>query len=77
VTIAETAFEGVQRVEVLVEQDVEARLTPVKFRLVRWFPTVLELPESAAGSPANGAGGQTGAASGGSASGGGTGGATL
>jgi prepilin-type N-terminal cleavage/methylation domain-containing protein len=77
VTIADTAFAGVQRVEVVVEQDLEARLTPVKFRLVRWFPTVLELPESASSSPSAGAGGQTGGAGGSSAPGGGTGGASL
>jgi prepilin-type N-terminal cleavage/methylation domain-containing protein len=77
VTIADTAFAGVQRVEVLVEQDIEERFTPVKFRLVRWFPTVLELPESASGSPAGGAGGQTSGAGGSSAPGGGTGGSTL
>jgi prepilin-type N-terminal cleavage/methylation domain-containing protein len=77
VTIADTAFAGVQRVEVVVEQDLEARLTPVKFRLVRWFPTVLELPESASNSPSAGAGGQTGGAGGSSAPGGGTGGASL
>jgi general secretion pathway protein I len=77
VTIADTAFAGVQRVEVVVEQDLEARLTPVKFRLVRWFPTVLELPESASGSPGGGTGGQTGGTGGSSTQGGGTGGATL
>jgi hypothetical protein len=72
VTIADTAFAGVQRAEVLVEQDLEARFTPVKFRLVRWLPTVLELPESASG----GVGGQSGGA-GGSSAPGGTGGASL
>jgi prepilin-type N-terminal cleavage/methylation domain-containing protein len=77
VTIADTAFTGVQRVEVLVEQDVEARFTPVKFHLVRWFPTVLELPESASGSAVGGTGGQSGGAGGSSPPGGGTGGASL
>lgn len=76
VTVADTTFAGVQRVEVLVEQDLDARFTPTKFRLVRWFPTVLELPESVSGTPSGAAGGQTGGVVGSSGPGG-AGGATL
>jgi prepilin-type N-terminal cleavage/methylation domain-containing protein len=54
---------GIVPIEIVIEQDLEERLNPVKFRLVRWTPTTLETPES-------GGGGQGGAAGGGSAGGG-------
>lgn len=46
VTIGASDLEGVQPVEVLVEQDVEPQFNPVKFRLLRWLPTYVEMPES-------------------------------
>jgi prepilin-type N-terminal cleavage/methylation domain-containing protein len=38
-------IEGVYPLVVTVEQDLEARFNPVKFRLVRWMPTVAETSE--------------------------------
>jgi prepilin-type N-terminal cleavage/methylation domain-containing protein len=38
-------IEGVYPLVVTVEQDLEARFNPVKFRLVRWMPTVPETSE--------------------------------
>jgi len=34
---SDTEIEGLVSVEVTVEQDIEKRLRPVKYRLVRWF----------------------------------------
>jgi general secretion pathway protein I len=58
---------GISPVEVIVEQDLEPQFTPVKFHLMRWLPSVAELPESG-GAPAGGAAGG-GAGSGSSGSG--------
>ena len=61
---------GVYPLVVTVEQDLEARFNPVKFRLVRWMPTVAETSESeeeAAASEQQGSqqgGGQSGGAGG-------------
>ncbi|HYO25117.1 MAG TPA: type II secretion system protein [Lacipirellulaceae bacterium] len=55
VTVGDSAITGIAPVEVLIEQDIEARLTPVAYRLVRWFPTTIETPETAAGMPGAGA----------------------
>jgi general secretion pathway protein I len=38
--------EGVFPLVVIVEQDLEPRFNPVKFRLVRWMPTVAETSEN-------------------------------
>jgi len=38
--------EGVYPLEVIVEQDLEPQFNPVKFRLVRWAPTVPETSEN-------------------------------
>jgi prepilin-type N-terminal cleavage/methylation domain-containing protein len=53
VAIGTSDLEGIQPVEVLVEQDLEPRLNPVSYRLLRWLPTYAELPESmeAGGAP--------------------------
>jgi len=66
VTIGTSDLEGVQPVEVLVEQDVEPQFNPVKFRLLRWLPTYIEIPESGGGMGASseGAGGASGAGGG-------------
>lgn len=71
VTIGTSDLVGVQPVEVLVEQDVEPQFNPVKFRLLRWLPTYIEMPESGA---ATGGGQQS---SGGQGSNGATGGGTT
>jgi len=42
-----TDVQGLYRLEVVVEQDLEPRLNPVKYRLVRWIPTVAESDENA------------------------------
>lgn len=44
VTIGDTNLVGLMSVEVLVEQDVEQQFRPLKYRLVRWFPTEPDLP---------------------------------
>jgi hypothetical protein len=38
---------GVIPVEVVVEQDLEPRFNPVKFRLFRWLPSAAESDENA------------------------------
>ncbi len=74
VNIGTSALDGVQPVEVIVEQDLEPQFNPVKFRLLRWLPTYVETPEtggSAGGQQGGGAGqGSTGSA--GAGGGGGT-----
>jgi general secretion pathway protein I len=45
VTFGTTNIEGLMSVELVVEQDLEARFNPVKFRLVRWLPSVTEAAE--------------------------------
>lgn len=70
---------GVYPVIVEVEQDLEARYKPVKFRLVRWFPTTPEGDEAEEDSAASSqqsqqnanqsSGGQQGGAGGGSTGG--------
>ena len=57
ISIGKSDLTGIEPVEVLIEQDVEARMNPVRFRLLRWLPTVIETPETS--SPTQG-GGQTG-----------------
>jgi general secretion pathway protein I len=64
IVIGTSDIVGIMPVEVTVEQDIEARLTPVKFRLFRWLPSVLERPESGGGAMQSGPGGQSGGASG-------------
>lgn len=46
VSTGTATVEGVYPLTILVEQDIEARLNPVKFRLVRWLPTVAETSEN-------------------------------
>ncbi len=67
ITIGTSDLTGIMPVEVLVEQDLEPQLTPVKFRLFRWLPTVRELPETS--SPGGASGGAPGGASSGQAPG--------
>lgn len=38
--------EGLQLLEIVVEQDLEPHLNPVKFRIVRWTPSEAEVDES-------------------------------
>ena len=54
ITIGTSDIAGIMPVEVIVEQDVEDRFGPVRFRLLRWLPTVAEGPESAGGAGALG-----------------------
>jgi type II secretory pathway pseudopilin PulG len=60
ITIGTSDVEGILPVEVTVEQDLEPRYNPVKFRLLRWMPTYPEMPEMGGG--AGGPGGQAGGA---------------
>jgi prepilin-type N-terminal cleavage/methylation domain-containing protein len=83
VVVGTSAIIGIVPVEVIIEQDLEPRFNPVKFRLLRWMPTTLETPETAGGGFGGGAAGGQGPNSqgaGGGAPGGGpgsAGGATL
>jgi type II secretory pathway pseudopilin PulG len=52
ITIGSSAVTGITPVEVLIEQDIEEQLNPVKYRLFRWLPTTLELPEMSGGAGA-------------------------
>jgi prepilin-type N-terminal cleavage/methylation domain-containing protein len=47
ITVGTTDVEGVLPLEIVVEQDLEPRLNPVKFRLVRWIPSAAETDENA------------------------------
>jgi general secretion pathway protein I len=47
VAIGTTDRLGVIPVDVIVEQDLEPRYNPVKFRLLRWLPSVAESDENA------------------------------
>jgi prepilin-type N-terminal cleavage/methylation domain-containing protein len=47
IAIGTTDHEGVTPVEVIVEQDLEAKLSPVKFRLMRWLSDIAETDENA------------------------------
>jgi prepilin-type N-terminal cleavage/methylation domain-containing protein len=46
VEVGTSDIEGVYPLIVTVEQDLEAQFNPVKFRLVRWAPTVAETSEN-------------------------------
>jgi prepilin-type N-terminal cleavage/methylation domain-containing protein len=56
-TVGTSPITGIVPIEIVVEQDLEARLNPVKFRLVRWTPTTLETPETSGGGFMGGAAG--------------------
>jgi prepilin-type N-terminal cleavage/methylation domain-containing protein len=84
ISIGTSSLTGVIMAEVLVEQDLEERLSPVRYRLFRWLPSVRETRESSSpgvgGPGGQAAGGASGQSPGGGASGqaaGGAGGATL
>ncbi|HEX6960445.1 MAG TPA: type II secretion system protein [Lacipirellula sp.] len=47
-------IEGIYPLVVTVEQDLEPQFNPVKFRLVRWMPTVPETDENAEEAEADG-----------------------
>jgi prepilin-type N-terminal cleavage/methylation domain-containing protein len=47
VEVGTSDVEGVYPLTVTVEQDLEPQFNPVKFRLVRWMPTVAETDENA------------------------------
>jgi prepilin-type N-terminal cleavage/methylation domain-containing protein len=46
VEIGTSDIEGVYPLTVTVEQDLEAQFNPVKFRLLRWMPAVVETDEN-------------------------------
>jgi prepilin-type N-terminal cleavage/methylation domain-containing protein len=71
VAIGGSSLTGIVPVEVLVEQDVQPNMNPVKFRLLRWMPTTVELPEGSGGGLPVGAGGAGGGGMPGGAPGGG------
>jgi type II secretory pathway pseudopilin PulG len=63
VSTGTATVDGVYPLVVLVEQDIEAKLNPVKFRLVRWLPTVAETSENEEeASSDSSSGGQSGGA---------------
>ncbi len=45
VSFGTTSIEGLMAVELVVEQDLEAQFNPVRYRLVRWLPSVTEAAE--------------------------------
>lgn len=45
VTFGATNIEGLMAVELVVEQDLEKQFSPVRYRLVRWLPSVTEAAE--------------------------------
>lgn len=73
VALESTDVEGVARLEVLVEQDVEPQFNPVEYRLVRWISTADSTEGDDAGADAQPAGGQGGQTAGGTAPAGGAG----
>ena len=71
ITVGTSPLDGILPVEVIVEQDIESNLGPVKYRLFRWLPELTETRSSGGQSPGGGA---PGGGPGGSAPPGGTGG---
>jgi prepilin-type N-terminal cleavage/methylation domain-containing protein len=65
INVGTSALTTIAPVEVVVEQDIDANQDPVKYHLVRWLPSTLELPEGAA--PAGGGGPGAGGGAGGAA----------
>ncbi len=47
VSFGATDIEGLMAVELVVEQDLERQFNPVRYRLVRWLPSVTEAAEEA------------------------------
>ncbi len=45
VSFGTTDIEGLMAVELVVEQDLEKQFNPVRYRLVRWLPSVTEAAE--------------------------------
>ncbi len=45
VSFGATDIEGLMAVELVVEQDLEKKFNPVRYRLVRWLPSVTEASE--------------------------------
>jgi len=45
VSFGTTNYEGLMAVELVVEQDLEKQFNPVRYRLVRWLPSVTEAAE--------------------------------
>ncbi len=45
VSFGATDIEGLMAVELVVEQDLEKQFNPVRYRLVRWLPSVTEAAE--------------------------------
>lgn len=45
VSFGATDIEGLMAVELVVEQDLEKKFNPVRYRLVRWLPSVTEAAE--------------------------------
>ena len=45
VSFGTTTIEGLMSVELLVEQDLPKQFNPVRYRLVRWLPSVTEAAE--------------------------------
>lgn len=74
INVGASSLDGVLPVEVIVEQDVEANLGPVKYRLFRWLP---EATETRSPGGQGGGGGAPGGGPGGSAPPGGAGGPAL
>jgi uncharacterized membrane protein YgcG len=74
VVIEQTGYEQLIAVRILVEQDVDPRLQPARFELVRWLPNPDYVPpETSSSSSSSSMGGaSSGGTSGGGASGGGT-----
>jgi uncharacterized membrane protein YgcG len=60
VLIESTAFQELVAVRVLVEQDVDPRLQPAQFELVRWLPNPDYIPPTASTSSTSSSSSSTG-----------------
>jgi prepilin-type N-terminal cleavage/methylation domain-containing protein len=78
IAIEQTGYDQLVAVRILVEQDVDARLQPARFELVRWLPNPDYVPPETASSTASSAtsAGSSSTGSGGASSGGTGGGGT-
>jgi prepilin-type N-terminal cleavage/methylation domain-containing protein len=69
IAVEQTGYNELVAVRVLVEQDLDARLQPARYELIRWFPNPDYIPPSSGGSGSSGSSsGGTGSTSAGGAS---------
>jgi prepilin-type N-terminal cleavage/methylation domain-containing protein len=76
IAIEQTGYEQLVAVRILVEQDVDPKLQPARFELVRWLPNPDYVPPETASSTSSTSSTSSSTSAGGAASGGSSGGAT-